>query len=372
MYPTHRLETPPPASRFRRPWSPEPFDPDPHGGLGDYQLGETIQSQGRRESSDVSVEALDLADYARTLHRNELRTREAVTFQPYDAYPPSPPAIRPLSSRNSFVSTPSLSSSPSSSPSYTTHSPGRVHRGQHRPFSFPVPHVSVQSHPTYSSHSNLAPTYVSDGILRTPPAGLDDEIDIAQFPRFTRHWYDPGLTDPTYGQPRLDADMFDPTYSPYNSKALSPESTPYTPPYLPSQASYSSRDIGAVPWGQSSAEGPPIDAEIKEERVRMLEREFGKHAEQEEEKLVGSVDSNGRLITEGPKKRIATRWTQVLFALLSGVASIYAAVVSFVAYISNSKLQCICRSSRTQRRLLPQENHQHTSFISFPLSHSSF
>ena len=71
----------------------------------------------------------------------------------------------------------------------------------------------------------------------------------------------------------------------------------------------------------------------------MLEREFGKAAEQEEENLVGSVDSNGKLITEGPKKRIATRWTQVLFALLAGVSSIYAALVSFVVYAFDLKPQ---------------------------------
>lgn len=63
----------------------------------------------------------------------------------------------------------------------------------------------------------------------------------------------------------------------------------------------------------------------------MLEREFGgknvgKHNEQEE-RLIGSVDSKGRLITEGPKKRAATRWIQCLLSLLAAGSGLYAALV---------------------------------------------
>lgn len=65
--------------------------------------------------------------------------------------------------------------------------------------------------------------------------------------------------------------------------------------------------------------------------MRMLEREFGgkgKAKESEEgETMVGSVDRNGKLITQGPKKRLAVRWLEVLLALLAGGASIYAGVV---------------------------------------------
>lgn len=86
-----------------------------------------------------------------------------------------------------------------------------------------------------------------------------------------------------------------------------------------------------LPWSTDPQEsGPPLDPEIKEERIRMLEREFGKKgkgkAVDDGETAVGSVDSKGKLITEGPKKRIATRIVQVLLALLAGGSSIYAAL----------------------------------------------
>ncbi|KAI0695123.1 hypothetical protein BC835DRAFT_1273732 [Cytidiella melzeri] len=319
MHPTHRLETPPPASRFRRPWSPEPFDPNLHS------LEDARRWQGHRQPSEVSVEALDLADYARTLAHNELSTREAIVFQPYDSYPPSPQITRPFSSRDSYAPTPALSPSPSSYQSQSTRS-GR--REQRRPFSMPTLQHLPQSHPTYSHRSNHM--HEHDDILLTPPAEPDEEIDIAQFPRFTRHWYNSGTADTMYGQPRMDPDMFDPSYSPHKAKPFPTVSNAYALPHLPSQASHSSRDLGAVPWGNTSAEGAPVDPEVKEERIRMLEREFGGKnvsLEEAEERLVGSVDANGTLITEGPKKRAASRWLQVLFALLAGGSSIYAALV---------------------------------------------
>ena len=77
---------------------------------------------------------------------------------------------------------------------------------------------------------------------------------------------------------------------------------------------------------------PPLDPEIKEERIRMLEREYGGKGKGKgldvDEKVVGSVDSKGRIITDGPKKRMAVRWIQVLFALIAGASSIYAGLVS--------------------------------------------
>ena len=80
---------------------------------------------------------------------------------------------------------------------------------------------------------------------------------------------------------------------------------------------------------------PPLDPEIKEERIRMLEREYGGKGKGKgldvDEKVVGSVDSKGRIITDGPKKRMALRWIQVLFALIAGGSSIYAGLVSPLA-----------------------------------------
>jgi len=67
----------------------------------------------------------------------------------------------------------------------------------------------------------------------------------------------------------------------------------------------------------------------------MLEREFGgkgigkvDHADGDgDDRVVGSVDKKGNLVTQGPKKRVATRWMQILFALGTGIASIYGTVV---------------------------------------------
>jgi hypothetical protein len=74
----------------------------------------------------------------------------------------------------------------------------------------------------------------------------------------------------------------------------------------------------------------------------MLEREFGLNAkgkgnaggtegafvDEDGKPLIGTVDAKGQLITQGPKKRTATRFVQVLLALAAGVPSIYAALVS--------------------------------------------
>src|SRR5258708_6498917 len=93
--PNLELESHPPRSQFRRPWSPEAFQSGPDGGawrnvhmggLLDQAHSQSLQGmsssrrQQRQEGSDVSVEALDLADYSRTL-----RTRQAE-----DPYPPFP------------------------------------------------------------------------------------------------------------------------------------------------------------------------------------------------------------------------------------------------------------------------------------------
>ena len=58
-------------------------------------------STARREPSDISVEALDLADYARTLARtnNEPYSYDGPAFRAFDNYPPTPPPVRPLASR---------------------------------------------------------------------------------------------------------------------------------------------------------------------------------------------------------------------------------------------------------------------------------
>ena len=187
---------------------------------------------------------------------------------------------------------------------------------------------TLQSHPSHAGHSSR-PGH--DDPLLTPP----DEIDIGQFPKFARGWYrnpradyfDPPQRE--LGPPEVD--IFDPSY-PTEQKAFPSLPPSYASPY--SQASRSSRDL--VPWDSDPAETANVDPDIKAERMRMLEREFGKEAkgEVDEEHFVGSVNARGRLTTEGPKKRLTTRWMQVLLALLAAGSGIYgAAVCSWCTYV---------------------------------------
>lgn len=96
---------------------------------------------------------------------------------------------------------------------------------------------------------------------------------------------------------------------------------------------------GLLPWSHSDGSAA-VDPLTKEERMRMLEREFGPNSKKGKGKalgdfvdedgkpLIGTVDANGNLVTQGPKKRVAIRVLQALFALGAGVPAIYAAVVS--------------------------------------------
>lgn len=102
--------------------------------------------------------------------------------------------------------------------------------------------------------------------------------------------------------------------------------------YTHASAAGSQRDL--LPWtfanGGSAEEG--VSEEVKAERLRMLEREFGgagdvKYSNGREEGVVGSVDEHGRLITAGPKKRVAVRVLQGLFACGTAASGIYGALV---------------------------------------------
>ena len=342
-YPDHWLESPPPPSRFRRPWSPDPYDPlPPSSNIQTYDrnpyqsVGQWV-SERRREPSDVSVEALDLADYARTLNRNHHYPTQQPPFRPYDPYPSSPQAHRPLARMDS-LNPPSLASaSASSSQSHSVPSPSPMRR----PFSLPPP----SSFPAQSRGSQP-----SSSRSRQEPhiASPTSEIDIAQFPSFTRGWYardnaqphanpfsPPSSSHGHGGEDTQKRNPFDPSYT-YDHDPFSDPYNPYhasPPPSYPYGSSYGSntrqsRDHNLVPWGADPDERP-VDPEIKEERVRMLEREFGKNAgkDAEPERVVGSVDERGRLITEGPKKRLAVRWIQFLLALTAVITSIYSGLV---------------------------------------------
>jgi len=297
----------------------------------------------RREPSDVSVEALDLADYARTLatrtaEHNDTSYPYSIpahrAFEQYD-YPPSPAGFRPFASasRDTF-SPPSLTSAPSASTSRspTGASSSRGHLPRHRPFSLPP-----SSYPQRPLDPYSQPSQSSRGHTNTSQPGAPlSEVDITQFPAFSRGWYANAKPSNDLSQDPFapsQPNVFDPSFPPdtFRSDLYSSPPLGYysPPPSYPSHASKSSRDY--LPWsGDPPETNGPLDADVKEERMRMLEREFGAKGKgkgaEEGEHIVGSVDDNGKLITEGPKKRTAVRWLQVLLTLLAGGASIYAGV----------------------------------------------
>ncbi|KAJ7097788.1 hypothetical protein B0H15DRAFT_901569 [Mycena belliarum] len=374
MYSDPRLDTPPPQSQFRRPWSPDPYDPLPSTrnnrnprqyhepyfqGLqyapdeqdfqpNGYDYPEYTSAPRRREASEVSVEALDLADYAMTL-----RARQADPFQGHygrDMYPPSPPANRPLA-----VRPPSVVSRMDTLSSNTHASSSRGRRQARRPFSLPPPSIhSHSSHPHSSSprsaNSHNYP-YLHNPSLppRQAPHSSEPDIDTAHFPAWSRNWYNnkpkpaPASAPDIYTA--LPPSSWNSKRSPFDpgntlrSDAF-PQSYDAYDPYLHPSSSLgydSSRDL--LPWSSEPPEyGPTIDASLKEERIRMLEREFGPNAkgkgpaangdfmDENGKPLVGTVDSKGKLVTKGPRKRMALRITQILLSLAAAIPSIYAAL----------------------------------------------
>lgn len=346
----YQLDSPPPASQFRRPWSPDPFDPAPSQPLrpsqqsrNDYDLpgmrpyAYDEDRRRRREPSEVSVEALDLADYAMTLRPR--RNDQDFQIYPEDMYPPSQNRRPP--SRDSMVP-PSLVSRVDtlSSNTHSTRSAGR------RPYSLPPPTRSsdrrnMASPPSaYSRYPQFAqPHYSSPRVYQPEQAG---EIDVSQFPSWSRNWYttqDPGPSSPPDIYTPLPKSQFDSHRSPFDpGNIASRKSLDYSyDPYAPASSlgHESSRDL--LPWNNA---GPSesVDSYMKEERMRMLEREFGPNAKRKSKMagdftdengkpLVGTVNPKGQLVTQGPKKRIAIRVGQIVLALGASIPGIYAALV---------------------------------------------
>ena len=282
----------PPQSHLRRPWSPEP----------------------RRETSDASIDALDLADYARTLAPATWGTDS--------------PSLE--SSNNTYHTAPL--------------------RPARRPFSLPPSNPSLSSHATSSqSRPHRPPRTIESNRIQSP----SEEIDISHFPKWSHNWYNNKPTN-NASSPDPDADIytpvppssfdlagmnrksvFDPGYKhdPRNSDL-------YAPPLYSSVRNNSTRYL--LPWSNDSPQydEPPLEPALKEERMRMLEKEFGDKAklgskkhdplvDEDGKPVVGTIDHQGRLVTVGPKKRIFIRVLQILLALVAAVPSIYAALVSF-------------------------------------------
>ncbi|KAF5358551.1 hypothetical protein D9756_001306 [Leucocoprinus leucothites] len=367
-----RLDSPPPPQTLPyhkpRPWSPDPYGPLPalssvvntgHTSDDPYNTSVPLARQ-RREASEASIEALDLADYARTLRTRQpgdpypdiqdgaLFSRPQHTQDSFQSYPPVSFVPQARASRDS-LSPPSLVSRGATLSSNGTHS---TSRGGRRPFSLPTPNSSthaLRSHYPQPRIVEPQPTY---------PGAPPSEIDIAQFPAWSRSWYQPPNRANEYSPPPIDdfytaippshfnptkkpsKSVFDPDYVHYDQNYY-PRTDPSSlsdPVFAPPSSMGHDSTRGLLPWSHSD-NSASVDPSTKEERMRMLEREFGPNSgkgnnrsngdfvDEDGKPLIGTVDQNGYLVTQGPRKRIALRVLQVLFALGSGVPAIYAAVV---------------------------------------------
>lgn len=168
------------------------------------------------------------------------------------------------------------------------------------------------------------------------------DYDIRHFPKWSRDWY----SNTPNGTTKNNATTFPiPNHETQEADlgVWPPQAAPTYPTYpYSSQTPHSStRDVNApspLPWGNSASHLTNPDEQlqyvpdtVKEERMRMLEREFGNKNGKGKEKMddgtqVGSVDEEGVLITSGPRRRTAARWTQTILALGGAAAGIYGAV----------------------------------------------
>ena len=333
MHSDTRLDSPPPPSRFRRPWSPDPLD-----------SFNSSRYNRRREPSDVSVEALDLADYAMSLPRHTNRPYDNHhNFMPNDPYPPSPKGIRPFAQSRDSLHPPSLAS-PGGTLSTTT-SASRSPRD--RPRSLPA-----RSYGPHTSSQRSAPRIANydDCILPDEPYSPrdhDTEIGVGRFPAFARHWYSnhrpTTRSPPSAYHPAPNADSispFDPAYPTHKHDSFNSYNSFQKQPFsdlgynsVPSSYDNYSKDV--LPWVNETQDSlhEQLDPEVKRERIRMLEREFASAGKDtgkgfdDDENMIGSVDRRGRLITQGPKKRLATRWLLALLTLGAAISLVYIALV---------------------------------------------
>lgn len=153
----------------------------------------------------------------------------------------------------------------------------------------------------------------------------------------------PGMFSPMRSPRNFDyagLSPFDPAFPTHAFESMPfQDRSVYTPPpaypYSATGSSnkHSSRD-NLAPWNADPESGDIVDPGMKEERMRMLEQEFGgkqltekEEREAERRALIGTVDEQGDLITAGPKKRAAMRWLETLLALGASALSVYIALV---------------------------------------------
>ncbi len=325
MYSPSEVSPPPSLSR-PRPWSPDPADalPPLRSFAVRTSLAQATTSAAPpypgHDASEPSIDALDLADYARTLNRHPFPGVPA-----YDDYLlPLPPRSVSAASYASLNPPPSLVPSRGTPLSQSYHTSSLRHT-THGTF---LPHIPESSLPQPSVYSPPDNASYSPNILYPPldtassRAGVpNSEIDISQFPAWSRGWYAKDSRSLKTG-PQSEvshASFFDPSYHP---TGLAGDYDPYA-----ATNSSSSRDL--VPWSSTDAPNHvlPLDPELKEERIRMLEHEFRSGAVAPAKEPVGSVDEKGRLVTDGPKKRVAVRVIETVLALGIAVSVVYAALV---------------------------------------------
>jgi hypothetical protein len=308
--------SPPPSLSRPRPWSPDLTDPLPPSRSFAVRTSQGRTSATppypRHDASEPSIDALDLADYARTLNLQPFPSDPT-----YDDYL-LPPQRSVSAVSHASLNPPSLVSSRGTptSQSYSTSSPRHT---THRAF-FPV---SSLSQPSVYIPPDDAPNIFHPSLDTASSRGgvSNSDIDVSQFPAWSRGWYAKDIRS-AKADPQFEASHA-PFFSPsYHATGLIGNHDLYA-----ATNSSSSRDF--VPW--SSADTPkydmPLDPELKEERIRMLEHEFRSGAMAPVKEPLGSVDGKGRLVTDGPKKRVAVRVIETVLALGIAVSVIYAALV---------------------------------------------
>ncbi|PVG00298.1 hypothetical protein CPB86DRAFT_755420 [Serendipita vermifera] len=337
---------------------------------GPYYLTSTRHQ--RRDPSDISVDALDLADYARTLRRADVAQND-----PYPPFPPSaarpfsrepwspipspglsppersplprrafsPPSLpfppteaalvdRPFSamSQDTMMPPPSLISAGTTSHSSHTNATS-INYPNRRPFSLPADYSSPRGPAIFAARSPPPSTRaVGTGRQVHPDIAEMDlgtpEVNVASFPPWARKWYkqeqETGRAagtgkkgkGPEYPRSPVEEEIFGPYIHPNDSQ----------------------RDLGLLPWTSGNPNDEPqgvntVPDNVKEERIRMLEREFGNKSTNRgwkqsdaDDGIIGSVDAKGNLITAGPKKRATMRWLQAIFAIGTAVSGIYGAL----------------------------------------------
>ena len=319
MYPPSEVSPPPSFSR-PRPWSPDPTDLPP---LRSFVVrtppGRTSATHPYpgHDAFEPSIDALDFADYTRTLNRYPFQSDTA-----YDDYllPPPPRSVSVAS--HASLHPPSLVSSRGTPTSQFTSS---LRHTTHGAFPPSVPVYSLTQPSVYSPPDNplYSPNISHLPLDTTSSRGGDpnSEIDISQFPAWSRGWYAKDSRIPKTGtQSEVShAPFFDPSY---RATGLAENYGPYA-----ATNNTSAREF--VPW--SNADTPnydlPLDSELKEERIRMLEHEFRSGVVAPTEEPLGSIDEKGHLVTDGPKKRVAVRVIETVLALGIAVSVVYAALV---------------------------------------------